>query len=167
MIRRRNESAHSSQVVRQDAATTESYLAMIYGRVGTRDTYQSVRLSARSTYCVPIQMSMIKLWCNYVFIYMYRVFYFKFDHRRLNGGYTMCTSTESDRLVCVPGAYTTIDHSQVRFSGSCAHSSTLLVSGFIPPDIKLSLSRGSHIKKKSFDHRLSTIHLIEASDPAQ
>ena len=58
-----------SLVVRKDAATTELYLvAMFYGHVGTRDTYyQSVRLSA-STYCVPIQTSMIKLWCNYVFI---------------------------------------------------------------------------------------------------
>ena len=38
-----------SQVVNKEQATTELYLAMIYGRVGTRDTYQPVRLSA-STY---------------------------------------------------------------------------------------------------------------------
>ena len=29
--------------------------------------------------------------------FIYRVFYFKFEHRRLHG-YTICTSTQSDRL---------------------------------------------------------------------
>ena len=32
------------------------------------------------------------------------------EHRRLHG-YPIWTSTQSDRLVCVPGAYTIIDHS--------------------------------------------------------
>ena len=31
-----------SQVVNKEQATTELYLAMIYGRVGTRDTYRPV-----------------------------------------------------------------------------------------------------------------------------
>ena len=53
-----------SQVVNKEQATTELYLAMIYGRVGTRDTYQPVRLSA-STYWVPMQTSMFKLKIKY------------------------------------------------------------------------------------------------------
>ena len=96
-----------SQVVNFEQAATELYLAMVYGHVGTRDTYQPVRLSA-STYCIgyPCQRRRSNLGA----IMYLNVFYFKFDHRRLNG-YTICTSTQSDRLVCVPGAYTTIDHS--------------------------------------------------------
>ena len=51
-----------SEVVSKEAATTKLYLvAMGYGRVGTRDTYQSVRLSASTYYCVPMQTSMFKL----------------------------------------------------------------------------------------------------------
>ena len=48
---------------------------MVYGHVGTRDTYQSVRLSA-STYWVPMQTSrrMFKFRCNYVFICTVRYF---------------------------------------------------------------------------------------------
>ena len=75
----------------------ELYLTMVYDYVGTRNTYQSVRLSG-ITNLAAMQTSMFKCFIKYP-IYKY-ITSSKFEHRRLYGCCQICTSsTKSDRLV--------------------------------------------------------------------
>ena len=92
----------------------ELYVAMVYDHVGTWDAYQSVRLSASTNSLAPMQTSMFKLKIKY-HTYKY-IIAPKSEHQRLHGC-QICSSTQSDRLVCVPGAYMTIYHSYVQFHG--------------------------------------------------